>query len=51
MNKLIIVNVIATILSFSIAIYGYTRGDPGSGSVFLVFGVIYLGLALSSIKK
>ena len=51
MNKQTVVNVIATILTFSIAIYDYTHHSSDTASIFLIFGVIYLGLTLASWKK
>lgn len=51
MKKLTFVYVIGAILTFIIAIHDYTHGSSDGGLVFVILGVICLGLMLSSMKK
>jgi hypothetical protein len=51
MNKQTIGNAIASLLFFIFAFVGYTHDNSGMGTVFLIFGAVYLGLTLSSRKK
>jgi uncharacterized membrane protein len=44
-------NAAASLLFFIIAIYDYTHDSTGIGTVFLVFGAIYLGITLSAKKR
>jgi uncharacterized membrane protein len=51
MNLQKIGNAFASILFFVIAIYDYTHDSSGIGTVFLVFGAVYLGITLSAKKR
>jgi hypothetical protein len=51
MSKQALGNALASALFFVIAIVDFTRDSSGIGVVFLIFAAVYLGLALSGMKR